>query len=344
MRIKYQPMSHEVVTVGGGTGSPVVNEALLRTGEVNKIDAIAAVYDSGGATGRRRLDARGQELAYSDAMRILLSLVSPDQIDARPFLAIKKLLNHRDESGRVLGHEVFNHFSDTAAGFSEIEEIITDLGLTLKGRVLPSSTQPSNITFITQSGRIFTGEHFLDDQRMSEDMVTQMHLDPSVDAYTAAADAIAEAELIILSCGSLYGSVLSNFLPNGMREALAKSTAPMLLVTNLVSTRNETHGLKPIDLVNLVEQYSGKRPDGLIVPEMTRDEFESEHAEAARLYALEGAHFLGWGDKELQIVQNEGVQVFTHQATSVIEADNNYQLVRHDPKKLANTLKVILPK
>lgn len=337
-------MLHEVITVGGGTGSPVVNEALLRTGEVDKIDAIAAVYDSGGATGRRRLDAHGQELAYSDAMRILLSLVSPYQINEKPFLAIKKLLNHRDESGKVLGHDVFNHFSDKAAGFSEIEEIITDLGLTLKGRVLPSSTQPSNITFVTQSGRGFTSEHFLDDLRMSKDMVKKMHLDPEVDAYTPAADAIAEAKLIILSCGSLHGSVLANFLPNGMKEALARSVALMFLVTNLVSTRNETHGFSPMDFVNHVEKYTGRRPDGLIVPEMTRRKFESEHTEAARLYKLEGAHFLGWEDKELHVAQDEGVQIFTHRATSVVGVNNNYQLVRHDPAKLAETLREILPK
>jgi len=337
-------MSHEIVTVGGGTGSPVVNEALLRTGRVDNINAIAAVYDSGGATGRRRLDAKGQELAYSDAMRILLSLVSPDQIDKRPSLAIKRLFNHRDESGRVLGHDVFNHFSDKAAGFSEIEEIITDLGLTLKGRVLPSSTQPSNITFITQFGRVFKGEHHIDEERMSEDVVMEMHLDPEVDAYLPAANAIEEAQLIILSCGSLHGSVLANFLPNGMKDALAKSAAPMFLVTNLVSTRNETHGFKPIDFVKLVKEYTGRRPDGLIVPEMTRGKFESEYTEAARLYKLEGAYFLGWEDEELHTVENEGVQIFPHKATSVVEVGNNYQLVRHDPAKLSDTLREILPK
>jgi uncharacterized cofD-like protein len=332
-------MSHEIVTVGGGTGSSVVNEALLRTGTVDNINAIAAVYDSGGATGRRRLDAYGKEPAYSDAMRILLSLVPPDQIQTQVFREMKELLTDRDEREKVLGQEIFHRFFNTVDGFSKIENKMRAFGIILKGHVLPSSTEPSNIVFLTTSGRTFIGEHLLDEQRMAKDMVSDMHLNPSVDVYTPAAEAIEKAQLIILSCGSLHGSVLSNFLPNGMKEALLRSKAQVLLVTNLVSTRNETHGLKPEDFVKLVEKYAGRRPNGLIVPEMTRQQFESRYPNAAKLYDLEHSHFLGWDDKELYAVEDEGVQIFPHRATSVVDAGNGFEIVRHDPTELAKTLR-----
>jgi len=68
----------DIVTVGGGTGSPIVNRALLLAG-VPHINAIAAMYDNGGYTGKRRLlDETGKEVAYSDALRIMCSLIDPN--------------------------------------------------------------------------------------------------------------------------------------------------------------------------------------------------------------------------------------------------------------------------
>lgn len=335
-------MSHEIVTVGGGNGSPIVNEALLRTTGINSINAVAAVYDSGGATGRRRLDSLGQELAYSDAMRILLSLVPPEQKETDSYRAVYELFNHRDGRGKVLGQDIFNRYFDEKDGFSGIEQGMKAFGINLKGHVLPSSTQPSNIAFITSSGRNYSGEHLLDDNRMSKDLVIDMYLDPSVDAYVPATDAVERAGLIVLSCGSLHGSLFSNFLPTGMREALSKSQAKMFLVTNLVSSRNETHDYTPMQFVDIVKRYTGKKPDGLIVPEISRKEFEHAHPDVAGLYDLEHSHFLGWESRELYAVENQGVQIITHQATRVVEGQNGYKVVRHDPKGLSDALGKII--
>ncbi|MEK7127783.1 MAG: 2-phospho-L-lactate transferase CofD family protein [Patescibacteria group bacterium] len=52
-----------IVTIGGGSGTPVLNEALLLVG-VKKITSIVTVMDSGGITGRMRTDAMGKEVAY----------------------------------------------------------------------------------------------------------------------------------------------------------------------------------------------------------------------------------------------------------------------------------------
>jgi uncharacterized cofD-like protein len=336
---------HErIVTIGGGTGSPVINEALLRTGKVDNIDAVAAVYDSGGATGRRRLDANGREIAYSDPMRILHSLVMPDQRDTRPYRAIKNMMGHRDERDKVLGQEVFHHYFDNEKGFADIEELMEAVGIDLRGHVLPSSTKPSNIVFTTSLGQQFEGEHFLDEQSMSPDMVDKISLSPEVDVFPAAAEAIKEAEVVVYSSGSLHGSVLANLLPNGMKEAIAESKAKMYMVTNLVSTRNETHEFTPNDFLGAVERYAGKRPDGLIVPEITRREFESQNPRAKLLYHAQYSHFLGWEPEDLsRFAQQEGVEILQHSATAVVEGKGNKRVVRHDPQKLADTLAKILP-
>lgn len=334
-------MINKVVTIGGGNGTPVVNEALIHTGKVEFITSIAAVFDSGGATGRRRLDSRGREIAYSDAMRILLSLLDP-QAGPRPVEVIRRWFNHRDDRGAVLGQDIFHRLFSQAEGFTLVQKDLSALGISFKGQVLPSSTAPANIKFITASGRVHGGEHVLDDQRMSRDMVVNIKLDPKVPVYSPAADAIKKAHIIILSCGSVFGSILSGFLPTGMRAALSASQARIYWVTNLVSTRNETHEFTPLDFANLAQKYLSKKISGLVVPELSRQEFQNRYPDVARLYELEHSHFLGWQPKQLQAAKDSDIQIITHQATKIVTISEAQKIVRHDPAKLALALSKLL--
>lgn len=332
----------KIVTVGGGNGSPVVNEALLRTGKVHYIDAISAVFDTGGATGRRRTDSRGQEIAFSDPMRNLISLVDPDLHGSAQYQALVDHLTSRFW-GHVLGQEVFAHFHEDGDGFDKVQDHLTALtGIKFMGRVLPSTGVSTNIKFLTSSNRLFTGEDQLDANRMSKNMIINMWLEKDAVAYPDAKDALENADFITLACGSMYGSVLCNTLPDGIKEAFERTKAKIYLVTNLVSTRSETHSFTPIDFVNLVQRYAGRQLSGLIVPEMTQKQFESDHSEVAALYDLDHSHFLGWEGKDLKIIEQEGVEVITHKATNVVNTDTKGSIVRHDPIKLAEAFKTIL--
>lgn len=337
-------MSKEIVTVGGGTGSPELNSALLLTNKVNFINAIAAVFDSGGATGRKRLNSEGREQAFSDAMRILLSLVSGEtQQDRLRQAVIKKWFSHRDSRDEVLGHSVFSHFFDQERGYKQIEQDLKDMGFNLKGTVIPSTTHSSHILFTTNSGRRYTGEHEFDRRYMSKDMVQQMALDPSVPAYDVAKEVLTNAQVIFLSFGSLHGSVLCNFLPGGMTEAIKESKAKIVVVSNLVSTRNETHEFSAIDYLNLIQKYIEIRVHSLVVPEISRSEFEQMHPDVAAMYDLEHSHFLGWSDSQIRDVEKEGVLVIKHNATRIVDIiDGRGKIVRHDKHELAKTLSEIV--
>ncbi|MBI4100038.1 YvcK family protein [Candidatus Microgenomates bacterium] len=334
-------LKEKIVTVGGGSGSPIVNEALFLTGQVDEINAIAAVFDSGGATGRRRLDSYGNEIAYSDPMRIFRSLCTGG-IAANSLETLDRWLTHRDIRGKVLGQEIFNHFFSSETGFAQIEEDAKAFGFDVRGHVLPASTKPADINFVTRSGREFFGEHELDGQRMSKDMVAKISLTPEVPANEKATTAIRTAALIFLSCGSFYGSVLSNFLPIGMKEALRETPAKIYLVTNLVSTRSETHRFTPGDFIHVLEKHLGRKPDGLIVPNISRHDFERQNSKVARRYSLDGSFFLGWDQKQIASSQkNLGLRIVTHDATNIVETSDG-PIVRHDPARLAETLKALL--
>lgn len=323
-----------IVTVGGGTGTPVVNQALLLAG-VKYINSIVTVMDSGGVTGRMRTDSKGEEVAYSDGLRTLLSLIDHLEKNNRRVLSLEQLLRKRNLRQQDLGYTIFSHFFDPKKGFTEIQHILESLTeIKFQGQVVPITLQSTNIKFETQSDQIFHGEHELDDKRMSADAVKNIWLDPKVNAFPDALNLIENADHIIFPCGSLHGSILVNFLPIGVTGALKKSKAQKILITNLASTRNETDSFTPVDYVNIFQKYSGlKKPiDTIIVPRISRQEFEKDFPKTAHRYALEHSHFLGWSKKELAKVEKLGLKVITHEATLI---DPSLKRIRHDPTKLA---------
>lgn len=332
----------KVVTIGGGSGTPVINQALLKAG-VALIDSIVTVMDSGGVTGRMRIDSEGKKIAYSDGLRTLLSLIDKESATPKRISTLITILRSRNAKDQDLGYEFFSHFFDQETnGFSDIQSKLASLtGIKFKGRVIPVTLKSTNIVFKTKLGREYKGEHELDDKRMSTDTVKSMRLEPPVSAYKDALNAIKEAEFIFFSCGSLHGSVLCNLLPKGIKKAFLDSKAKKILVTNLVSTRNETHNFRPLDFVKVFRKYTGLfHPlDVLIVPKITQRDFESKHPKVALRYSSEHSYFLGWDEKELKKAEKEGVKIVTHSATHI---EPKHLTVRHNPNRLSKTFKELI--
>ena len=314
---------------------PVINEALLLAG-IKNITSIVTVMDSGGITGRMRTDARGKEVAYSDGLRTLLSLISPKQLNDKRVQNLIKMLRRRNDREQDLGYTIFSHYFNQENGFSEIQNLLENLtGLKFCGKILPVTTQGCQLTFRTMSGQIFKGEHELDDKRMSADTICEMWLEPEVTAYMKAVEAIAETDVIFYSCGSLHGSVLVNFLPKGIQQAFRLSAAKKILITNLASTKNETDKFLPQDYLEIFQKYSGLADpiDIFIAPKLTQLQFEKKYPRVAKNYSLEHSHFLGWEENLFN------KRVIFHNATVV---DPQLGRLRHDPKKLSLVFKKLL--
>ena len=193
----------KIVTIGGGTGNPVVNESLLLAG-IKYIHTIVSVMDSGGITGRMRTDSRGEEIAYSDGLRSLLSLLPPSDLETPKVKALKEILRRRNDRGQDLGYTIFSHYFNAQNGFEEIQKLLETLtSLSFSGLVIPVTLKSTNILFETQLRNIYKGEHELDDKRMSADMVKRMWLDPQVETSPQAAETIKNSDFIFFSCGSL---------------------------------------------------------------------------------------------------------------------------------------------
>lgn len=261
------PKPLRICTIGGGSGMPIINRALVRAG-FRRISSIVTTFDSGGDTGRLRTDERGRILAFSDYWRSLLSLWK----DEKQKEAWEEMLRYRDGRSRNFGNTFFQFMSEKCGSLSKVDQFFSLLtNANILGEVIPVSVDPAEICFSTISGKTFRGEHNLDDLRMSFDKVTKIWLEPSVKANPEATKAIIDSDLIIICPGSMYGSVLINFLPQGISSAYIKSPAKKVLMTNIMSSACENHGFDQDDYTKTFKRYIKPWPgfDLIIMADMS---------------------------------------------------------------------------
>jgi len=137
------------------------------------------------------------------------------------------------------------------------------------GQVVPVATAPVDACFETKSGKKYIGEHNMDDLRMSLDMVSRVWLSKQIKANPEAIKSVMEADTVIICPGSLYGSVLTNFLPIGMTEALENTKAKKILVTNIMSVCNETNNFDQDNYVVVINDYAKINFDLILMPDLS---------------------------------------------------------------------------
>ena len=331
----------KIVTLGGGTGAPIITQALLLAGYKN-LSCIASSMDSGGKTGIIRSDERDQVIAISDLLRTLISLISSTN-HKKNIQAFTDLVSFTDGRQRNLGYTLYYALLEMYQNdFIKVQEHLENLlGIKFDGTVIPVTTDSSNICFETKNGTVFRGEHELDKQSMSKNSITDLWLDPDVPATPQAIEAIENADFIIYCPGSIYGSIISTFLPVGIKEALELSKAKKILITNLVSNRNQTHHFTPEKYLKVFRRFTGLfQPfDIIITPHFSQKAFEKKYSKVARSYALEHSHFLGWAKTELKSISDKGIKVLTSDIISITPQLNR---LRHDPQKLSKLLKTLI--
>ena len=80
-----------------------------------------------------------------------------------------------------------------------------------------------------------------------------------------AIDAIMEADLIVLSMGSLFTSIIPNLICDGIIDALAKTKAKILYTCNIVTQPGETDNFTVTDHVEMLNKYLKKRKVDIVI-------------------------------------------------------------------------------
>ena len=248
-------MNKKVVILGGGTGL----STLLRGLKQFPIDitAIVAVSDDGRSTGKLRQEFKVP--AVGDLRQVIVALSETEPL-------VEDLLNYRfktnsDLNGHALGNLLLTALTNVAGNMSSGIESIGKI-LNLKGKVLPLTED--NVTLMAKmiDNKIIEGEHNITNY---EGKIKEIFYKEKPTINDDVIEEIKQADLIILSMGSLYTSLLPNLICKEITKAIDQSKAEVMYICNIMTQPGETDKFKASDHVKVVNNYLGKKKIDIIL-------------------------------------------------------------------------------
>jgi uncharacterized cofD-like protein len=240
----------KIVVIGGGSGVSTILQALKKVADVT---AVVSMMDSGGSSGQLR-NEQGV-LPPGDVLKCISALL-PDDEESRKW---RDLLNYRFHKGNSLkGHSLGNLLltaaydweGGTPFGIESISQL-----LKIQGQVLPVTLNDVDLIAKLNDGTDVIGETHIDLRTNFQHHIEYIYLSRRAQVYKPVVQAIIEADQIVIGPGSLFTSILPNFLVEGLPEALSETSAEKVYIVNLVTDPSETQGYKASDFISKIEDY-----------------------------------------------------------------------------------------
>ncbi len=240
-----------VVAIGGGSGLATLLRG-LKSLPIN-LSAVVTMSDNGASSGR--LSRELGTLPPGDVRKCLAALAKDESL-------LNKLFEYRFQRGRGLsGHSLGNllllALADITGDFESAVEASGKI-LSIKGKVIPSTLDHVSLIGKLENGQTALGEVDIPLLAHRFGLESVELVPPNVRANPSAVTAINEAGLIIIGPGSLYTSLVPNFLIDDIRRAYQHSRAWKFYVCNASTERGETEGYSVEDHIKVIQKYSGK--------------------------------------------------------------------------------------
>lgn len=221
------------------------------------ISAIVSVSDDGRSTGRLRQEFNTP--AVGDIRQVLVALSETEPL-------VKKLMNYRfettsDLNGHTVGNLILTAVTNITGNLSNGIESLSKV-FNLKGKVIPLTEDNITLSAIMTDGSIVEGEHNI---TQSNKIIERVYYKEKPIVTPEAIEAIRTADLIILSMGSLYTSIIPNLLCHDLVSAINKSSAKIMYVCNMMTQPGETDNFNVSDHIKTLNRYLGKRKVDVVI-------------------------------------------------------------------------------
>lgn len=244
----------KVVVLGGGTGS----STLLRGLKLFPLDitAVISVADDGRSTGKLRKEFN--TVGVGDIRQVITALS-----DTEPLM--EKLMNYRfkttsDLNGHAVGNLILTALANMNGNLSTGIESLSKV-FNLKGKVLPLTEDYVTLKAKMKDNSIIEGEHNITESHKG---IKEISYKEKVTTNPLVIDAIKEADLIILSMGSLYTSLIPNLIPNDIKKVIKEAKAKIMYVCNMMTQPGETDSFTASDHIKVINKYLKRNVDIII--------------------------------------------------------------------------------
>jgi len=315
-----RPAGPSLVAIGGGTGLSALLRGLkakVGTEQLSELTGVVTVTDDGGSSGRLRKEFG--ILPPGDIRNCLVALADDEDL-------LSRLFQYRfPNGGGLVGHSFGNLFLTALTGITGDfhQAILTaERVLSVRGKIYPATTHDVRLRAHGVSGAVYDGESAVG---LSGEELSAIELDPPAPpAFPAAVAALEGADVILLGPGSLYTSILPNLLIPGIRQAVAKTRARVILLLNLMTQPGETDAMMGPDHLRAVERHAGR---GLVDAVLANTRPVSESLLA---------HYAETNSEPVRVERS----VIEAMGVEVVEADllADGDLIRHDSEKLARAV------
>jgi uncharacterized cofD-like protein len=196
--------------------------------------------------------------------------------------------------------------------------------LNVKGEVIPVTLDNTKLNAELENGKIIEGETNIDIPKHNPTLkINKVFLEPSATANVDAVRAIKEADFVILGPGDLYTSIVPNLLARGVVNALKKTRAKVIYITNIMTKYGETNNFKASDFVSVIESYLAKGTLDFVVVNV-----EKMAGKALERYREENVDYVEFDKNKFN----------SHFKTITGKFLRKGQFLRHDQKKLGKVL------
>jgi len=248
-------MNKKVVVLGGGTGMSNLLSGLKQY--PLDITAIVSVCDDGSSTGVLREEFNIP--AVGDIRRVLVSLSETEPL-------VMDLFNHRfktksDLDGHTVGNLLLTAASEISGNLSDGIEALSKV-LNLKGKVVPLTEDNVILMADTTDGKTIEGEHKI---TQSKNKIKRVYYKEKAIPTKEALKSIEEADLIVLSMGSLFTSIIPNLLIEEVKTTIEKSKSKIMYVCNIMTQPGETDDFTVTDHIKKLNEYLGKRNVDVVI-------------------------------------------------------------------------------
>lgn len=253
-------MKKKVVIFGGGTGLSCLLKGLKDF--PLEITAVITVSDDGRSTGKLREEFLTP--AVGDIRKVLSNLSElPEEI--------KSIMEYRfdtysDLDGHPLGNLFLTAMLNKTKNLKTSIEYLSKL-LDVKHKVLPLSEDYLTLMGETIDGDIIEGE---DNLSKSNKKYKRIFYKETPHIEKEVLESIKQADLIILSMGSLYTSILPHLLCSDVVDEINKSKAKVMYLCNAMTQPGETDNFGVSDHIKVLESYLGKDTINVVIASNTK--------------------------------------------------------------------------